>query len=182
MVSLFDNSLMARFVCGVGTCTLLFCFVFIGTACSTGSTVLEEEAVAPHPDVEQATVSSDEVVDAVRAVLDEQVDAWNDGDIRSFMRGYHRSDSLIFISNGTMRRGWQANLYAYVRNYPDEASMGTLSFEDITIEPLADNAALAYGIWRLEREEDEPIGLFSLVFKHTDRGWRIIHDHTSSSP
>jgi ketosteroid isomerase-like protein len=123
-----------------------------------------------------------EIEAAVRAVLDAQVAAWNRGDVRGFMDGYSRRDTLIMISDGTLRRGWQETLYAYMRNYPDQASMGTLSFEDVRVRPLTPDYALAYGIWRLRRAEDEPMGLFSLLFRETAEGWKIIHDHTSSAP
>jgi ketosteroid isomerase-like protein len=122
-----------------------------------------------------------ESIRAIHEVLDAQVEAWNAGDIRGFMSGYAGTDSLMFISNGQRRAGWQAALYAYMRNYPDRASMGTLSFEDLDINMLAENAALVHGLYRLRRANDEPIGLFTLVFHRDVAGrWRIIHDHTSS--
>ena len=46
---------------------------------------------------------------------------------------------------------------------------------------LAPDAALAFGRWRLQREKDEPAGLFTLVLRKTSEGWRIIHDHTSAA-
>ena len=54
--------------------------------------------------------------DSVRAtfdledVLNEQVDAWNRGDIEGFMDYYWRSEDLEFISGDTLHRGWQATL------------------------------------------------------------------------
>jgi uncharacterized protein (TIGR02246 family) len=118
---------------------------------------------------------------AIRAVLDAQVAAWNAGDVRGFMAGYAGTDSLMFISNGQRRTGWQDALYAYMRNYPDRASMGTLSFEELDIDVLAQDVALVSGLFRLRRANDEPIGLFTLVFRTDAAGrWRIIHDHTSS--
>jgi ketosteroid isomerase-like protein len=49
------------------------------------------------------------------------------------------------------------------------------------VSALADDAALVFGRWRLQREKDEPSGLFTLVFRKTPAGWRIVHDHTSSA-
>ena len=80
-----------------------------------------------------------------------------------------------------MRRGWQETLERYRTTYPDEASMGTLSFEEIDVRPLGTGAALAFGRFRLVRAEDEPTGLFSLVLAKKDGAWRIVHDHTSSA-
>ena len=116
----------------------------------------------------------------MRATLDAQVAAWNGGSIRGFMNGYARTDTLVFLSGGSMRRGWEESYYAYVRGYPDRAAMGTLSFEEIEVRPLSSRHALAFGRWRLTRGEDSPTGLFSLLLQNTDDGWLVIHDHTSS--
>jgi len=163
---------------------LLAASVLLAAACASaqnGAPVNAPSGSYPPP-LPPAVPGAAEIEAAVRAVLDAQVDAWNRGDIRGFMGGYARHDSLVFISGGTLRRGWQENLYAYMRNYPDQAAMGTLSFEDVDVRPLTPEYALAYGIWRLRRAEDEPMGLFSLLFRNTDDGWKIIHDHTSAAP
>ncbi len=135
------------------------------------------------PDMGPAIAGATEAAGAIRAVLDAQVAAWNAGDVRGYMMGYAGSDTLLFVSNGQRRTGWQATLYAYMRNYPDRESMGTLSFEDLDIDVLAVDVALVHGLYRLRRAGEDSVGLFSLVFRRDDTGtWRIIHDHTSSSP
>ena len=116
----------------------------------------------------------------VRAVLEAQVLAWNSGDVRGFMDGYARTDSLTFLSGGTARRGWEEAYYGYVRAYPDQATMGVLTFSDLAVRPLAADAALVWGRWRLQRASDAPGGLFTLLFQDTEDGWRVVHDHTSS--
>lgn len=133
------------------------------------------------PELPPPVPGAREAIAGIRAVLDAQVEAWNAGDIRGFMAGYAGTDSLMFISNGQQRTGWQASLYAYMRTYPDRASMGTLSFENLDIDILAPDVGLVSGLFRLRRANDEPIGLFTLVLRRdsADR-WRIIHDHTSS--
>ena len=46
--------------------------------------------------------------------------------------------------------------------------------------PLGDDAALARGAWRLRmRDGQEPHGLFTLLLRRLEGGWRIVHDHTS---
>ncbi len=118
---------------------------------------------------------------AVRAVLESQEQAWNRGDLEGYMAGYLRSDSLRFASGGRVRYGWQATLGAYRRGYPDREAMGELSFDEVRITLLSDTTAMVFGHWRLERNEDHPEGLFTLIFRKTEGGWRIIHDHTSSA-
>ena len=118
---------------------------------------------------------------AIRTVLDQQVKDWNDGSIEKFMRGYAKSDSTRFASGGAIRLGWQTVFDRYKKTYGDKAAMGKLTFSDLDITVFSDDAALAFGHWKLEREKDEPSGLFTLVFRKTKEGWRIVHDHTSAA-
>lgn len=124
--------------------------------------------------------SDSETETAIRAVLDAQVEAWNQGSVRAFMDGYARTDSLRFASGGTVRRGWQAALDGYERGYPDAAAMGTLRFDSLDVQVLAPEWAVVFGRWHLQRAEDAPNGLFTLIFNKRPDGWRIVHDHTSS--
>jgi ketosteroid isomerase-like protein len=119
--------------------------------------------------------------EAIRAVLDAQVAAWNRGSLRGFMDGYARTDSLRFASGGTVRRGWQAALDGYVRGYPDKEAMGTLRFDSLDVQVLSPSWAVVFGRWRLQRAADAPNGLFTLLFHKRPDGWRIVHDHTSAA-
>ena len=118
---------------------------------------------------------------AVRAVLDQQVKDWNAGDIEKFMRGYDRSEKTRFASGGNITLGWQAVMDRYRRTYSDKAAMGTLTFSDVDITVASEDTALAFGRWHLKREKDEPSGLFTLLFRKTPAGWKIVHDHTSAA-
>jgi ketosteroid isomerase-like protein len=118
---------------------------------------------------------------AIRAVLEEQARAWNDGSIERFMQGYARRDNIRFASGGEVERGWQPVFDRYVKKYGDRAAMGRLTFSDLEITPLAADAAVVLGRWRLQRAQDEPSGLFTLIFRRFPEGWRIVHDHTSAA-
>lgn len=124
---------------------------------------------------------SDETNRAVRAVLDEQVDAWNRGDIDGFMKGYARSDETSFISGETLTRGWQTVLDRYKKSYDSREKMGTLAFTELEVKTISDDSAVANGRWQLTRTGDVPHGRFTLIFRRTAEGWRIVHDHTSSA-
>src|SRR5437879_12391855 len=65
--------------------------------------------------VEVVVVPSSE--DAIRAVLDAQVAAWNRGDLEGFMAGYWKSENLTFMSGGTVTHGWQATMDRYRKRY-----------------------------------------------------------------
>ena len=118
---------------------------------------------------------------AIRAVLDAQRDAWNRGDLEGYMDGYDRSPQTEFVAGDTITRGWQTVLDRYKENYNSREKMGALTFSDLEITMLSKDAALVLGRWHLKRATDEPHGTFTLLFRKTKTGWRIVHDHSSSA-
>ncbi len=129
----------------------------------------------------QKNTDSTAIENEVMAVLKAQVAAWNAGDIDGFMAGYLNTDSLRFASGGEVTFGWQTTLQRYKKAYPDRAAMGMLDFSETGITVLNSDAALVFGRWRLQRKNDSPNGLFTLLFRKTQDGWFIVQDHTSSS-
>ena len=117
----------------------------------------------------------------LKRILSEQCDAWNRGDIATFMEAYWKSPDLTFSSGGATTRGWEATRDRYLKRYPDRATMGTLEFSQLEVRMLGDEAALMLGRWQLQREEPDG-GNFSLVWQKIDGIWVIIHDHTSVTP
>ena len=134
----------------------------------------------------QATDSS-EMRAQIAAVIQAQQAAWNRGDIDAFMNGYARgsrqsgSGSAIFVSEDKVTRGWQTVRDRYKKKYSDRAKMGTLTFSDLEITPLSNDSAVVLGRWKLKRAKDQPHGRFTLIFRRTADGWRIVHDHTSAA-
>ena len=117
---------------------------------------------------------------AVRKVLDDQVAAWNKGDLERFMLGYWKSPSLTFFSGKEKTSGWDATLMRYRQRYQaKDVEMGILSFTDLDIQVLGPDSAFVRGKFHLARIKDAPTGRFTLIFKRLPEGWRIIHDHTS---
>lgn len=121
-------------------------------------------------------------VTEITTVLQAQQGAWNRGDVDGFMNGYARSASTVFISEDTIRRGWQTVRDRYKQKYSNRAKMGTLAFSDVEITLLSSDSAVASGRWRLKRANDQPHGRFMLILKRLPEGWRIVHDHTSAAP
>lgn len=120
---------------------------------------------------------------SIRAVLDEQVAAWNRGDIEGFMRGYLRGEELVFTSGGRLRRGWDTTLRKYRERYGDAPeTMGRLEFGDVETHMLGEDAAWVLGHWKLTWPDDSSEGgVFTLVMQRTEEGWKVVHDHTSVS-
>src|SRR5690242_19140360 len=122
-----------------------------------------------------------EATEEIPALLARQAAAWNRGDIDGFMQVYAQSDDLRFASGDDVTYGWRATLERYKAHYPDRATMGTLAFTELAITPLAPDAAIVFGRWKLSRAKDEPHGLFTLTWRKIRGEWRIIQDHTSSA-
>lgn len=122
-------------------------------------------------------ISPDE--QAIRDVLAQQQDCWNEGDLECFMEGYWRSDQLVFIGNSGVTYGWKKTLENYQRSYPDKKAMGKLTFELIIVEPLSDDFWTVIGRWSLQRKSDSPNGYFSLIFRRLGDDWVIVSDHSS---
>ena len=123
---------------------------------------------------QKAKISAD-----VRALMEEQVAAWNSGDVDGFMKGYWNSERLVFISGDNVTRGWQPTLDRYKKNYDSRAKMGVLKFSDLEVMVISNDAAVVLGSWALTRAGDNPHGKFTLTFRKLKEGWRIVMDHTS---
>ena len=115
----------------------------------------------------------------VRKLLDEQTKAWNRGDVESFMKGYWKSDSLMFIGKNGVTYGWNNTLNNYKKNYPDTAAMGNLTFTIITMKQLSFQYFHVVGKWYLKRSIGNAGGSFTLLFKKIKNQWVIIADHSS---
>ncbi len=112
-------------------------------------------------------------------MLSAQVAAWNRGDVDGFMNGYARSAATEFLTGDKLTHGWQTVRDRYHKKYDTREKMGTLTFSELKITRLSSDAALVVGRWRLVRQQDKPHGCFTLLFRRTTEGWRIVHDHTS---
>ena len=115
----------------------------------------------------------------VRKVLNNQLQAWNRGDIDSFMNGYWKNDSLMFVGKNGITYGWKNTLNNYKRNYPDTAAMGKLSFTIISAKQLSPSYFYVVGKWHLLRSIGDLSGHFTLLFMKIKSKWAIICDHSS---
>lgn len=117
----------------------------------------------------------------IRSVLAAQVDAWNQGDIDSFMNGYENSPETTFIGK-SVQHGYEAVRERYHQSYPTKEKMGHLTFTGLAVRPLGTDYASVTGAFHLKfaaPNTPEASGVFSLLFRHTPGGWKVILDHTS---
>jgi uncharacterized protein (TIGR02246 family) len=118
----------------------------------------------------------------IRTILKDSETAWNRGDLVTFASYYEDSPETTFIGREVVRGGTQAILDRYRRAYPTPEAMGTLTFSEIEVRPLAEGLALATGKYALKRTAaggGDASGRFTLVLRQAPSGWKIIHDHSS---
>ena len=116
---------------------------------------------------------------AIKAVLSEQTNAWNAGNLEKFMQGYWQNDSLMFIGKSGVTYGWQKTLESYKKGYPDTAAMGKLHFTILQTKRLSVMYYFVVGKWHLTRTIGDVGGHFTLLFKKIKNKWVIVSDHSS---
>ena len=112
-------------------------------------------------------------------VLEQQRIAWNDNDINEFMKGYHKSDKLVFSGSNGPVFGWNFVKDRYLKTYSTKELMGYLSFEINNLFLLSRKVAILLGKFNLQRKNEKLSGYFTLIFKKINGNWYIVSDHTS---
>lgn len=115
----------------------------------------------------------------IRQLLNIQTEAWNRGDIETFMKTYWKNDSLMFIGKNGVTYGWTNTLNNYKKNYPDTAAMGKLSFTIVSVKRLSPQYFHVIGKWHLQRSMGDLSGHYTLLIKKINGEWVIIADHSS---
>jgi len=120
--------------------------------------------------------------DAIRTMMKDSAAAWNRGDLPAFAAYYEDSPETTFMGKEVVRGGVKAILERYRKSYSTREAMGTLTFSEIDVRPLAAGLALVTGRFDLQRTAaggGPAWGRYTLVVRQTKGGWKIIHDHTS---
>ncbi len=140
-------------------------------------------SMAAAPALAQKATKSASAESEISSLLQQQVAAWNKGDLQGFMAGYWHSPKLTFFSGGSETKGWEPTLQRYQQRYQaNGAAMGKLEFSQLRVEQLCPDAAFVRGNWLLTMPDGkQPHGLFTLMLRRFPEGWRIIHDHSSAS-
>lgn len=120
-------------------------------------------------------------INAIKRMLSDQQECWNNGDIDGFMQGYWQSEKLIFTSEKhEPTHGWNNTLKRYKNSYPTKSSMGELKFEILDLKLISKTTATLKGKWKLLRENVNPNGIFWLDIDKFDKDWLITKDSTIS--
>ena len=115
----------------------------------------------------------------IAAMLKAQDEAWNRGDLDRFLEPYDDTGKLVFLSTALIRNPAELK-QKYEKRYGSGASdFGKLSFSNLEVEELAPDLARAWGKWTVVAKDQTSSGWFTLILQKRQRGWRIIHDHSS---
>jgi ketosteroid isomerase-like protein len=125
------------------------------------------------------TFGQQNAIEATHTILQQQQEAWNQGNLESYMQGYWHNDSLMFVGKNGITYGWEATLAQYKKSYADTAAMGHLKFKILNTQQLSQQYIQVIGAWHLTRTQGDVGGHFTLLFKHINNRWYIISDHSS---
>ncbi|GGG65159.1 YybH family protein [Edaphobacter dinghuensis] len=138
-------------------------------------------APVAHPqDLQALTTASREQLDVVKVLLTQQA-AWNNGDIDAFVQTYKDAPDTLMVTH-QISHGFAGLVDEYKHDYPTKAAMGTLTFSELEAKTLDANFAIVVGKYHLERGKKDggnAQGVFSVVLEKTDKGWKIVLDHTT---
>lgn len=118
---------------------------------------------------------------AIIDILNKQEKDWNRGDIDEFMKGYLKSEKLVFSGSSGPIYGWKATLDRYKKTYSDQEKMGKLKFEILNVIALSPKVVQLQGKFNLTRSIGDAFGYFTLNWIKVKNRWYIISDHTSGS-
>ena len=143
------------------TFSIAFVFLIITSANSYSQTLKEKDSLK------------------ILNVLEQQRIAWNDNNIDEFMKGYLKSDKLVFSGSNGPVFGWNFVKDRYLKTYSTKELMGDLSFEINNLFSLSRKVAILLGKFNLLRKNEKLSGYFTLIFKKINGNWYIVSDHTS---
>ncbi|WP_339652430.1 nuclear transport factor 2 family protein [uncultured Maribacter sp.] len=136
---------------------LLFITIVIISSCSSKNTIEQDQI-------------------EIMTILNQQEIDWNNHDLKGFMSGYWKSDSLYFYSGKKLKSGWESTLNSYLKNYPDKSYSGTLKFTIEKISAITTDSYFVMGEYNLTREVGNATGTFMIIFKRINGEWKIIAD------
>jgi beta-aspartyl-peptidase (threonine type) len=174
---------------GCGECTDLRRFIF-GVILAFGFFVVTacEFQRLESPDSSEPDTLAGDPATVIKEMLQASAASWNEGDLDGFMDDYWVSEDLTFSGATGVTRGWDNVKERYLQTYWAPGSVrDSLVFEDVEVHVLGAAHAIALGRYVLfppgaESGTTPSSGFFTLVLSQMDGDWKIVHDHTSSTP
>lgn len=109
----------------------------------------------------------------IKALLQTQAKAWNQGDLEGFCSLY--AEDAAFVSPSGVNHGRAQILARYKKKYDTPEKRGKLSFEFIEVRTKGDSASIMLR-WMITKVDSNAAGYSLVVLHKTDAGWRIVQD------
>lgn len=115
----------------------------------------------------------------VLAVQNASVEAWNRGDLPGHLAIY--DESVTCMTQTGPRPGIAPIAAAFGATYfKGDRPTPHLRMEQIVLRALGNDSALMTGRYVLQGAgESEQSGWFTLIWRRTDSGWKVVHDHAN---
>jgi Domain of unknown function (DUF4440) len=126
-----------------------------------------------------AIMAQDKNETTIRTMLAAQELEWNKGNLETFMNGYWKNDSILFIGKNGPKYGYNTTLANYKKGYPDTASMGKFTSTILSVKKLSNTYYFVVGKWYLKRSIGDVSGHYTLLLQKIKGNWVIIADHSS---
>ncbi|MBN1388870.1 MAG: nuclear transport factor 2 family protein [Bacteroidales bacterium] len=157
--------------------TIIGTFIIVLSITSCKNKEVEEKIIITYQS-ELSQTDRDEIINTFMATKD----AWNEGNLEEFMKGYNQSDDIAFVGASGPTYGYEATLKRYINVYPNLEAMGKLDFEVLKLYKIDTRTAIMIGKFYLTRTIGDQQGYYTLVWQKIDDNWKIISDHSSGGP
>lgn len=109
----------------------------------------------------------------ITTALDYYAEMWNTGDIDG-LSGYYHQDFVLITPQGPIAYGQRVeDLKELIGDEDDDR--GVLKYSDLTVKPLGDKHAVAYGLLELKFKDGSEISdWFSTTYVKTPFGWKAL--------
>ena len=115
----------------------------------------------------------------IRAALESTAVGWNEGNLEKYLAVY--TPDATEMSSTTAPRGGVEAIENTMKNgfWKTGKPLQTLRYESVAVRMLGKEAALVTGKFVLSgADRPDRTGWFTSVWRKTNKGWRMIHDHS----
>jgi ketosteroid isomerase-like protein len=108
----------------------------------------------------------------IEKALDYYEEVWSEGDLAA-IRGYYHPDFVLFTGGNSINLSQRmADLEVVMKPGEDH---GELSYSGVTIRPLGDDHAMAFGQFKLSFKDGTHLeSWFTTVYEKTPFGWKAL--------
>ena len=111
-------------------------------------------------------------------VIEDEVVAWNRGDIEAYVQFYTPDDSCRMIYRSGITYGRDSILAFYKKNWPKER-MGVLTLDQTTMEKVSNTYYFVTGRFTVVTGGETIRGRYSSLMKKVNGKWYIYTDHSA---